>query len=270
MKDNFSKSTGGSSTQNKLQSGKTSLDSKFQNSAGSLSGNSLQSNLDNQQAQPVQLQQAKQVQQQETLQERLDRITRTYQGMITSSRNKGYDVAADNLQRFLDGTGGTKTESVDWLRDFNALISAEETNQERFVTSLRKQALSLRDGETKQFADYWDRTFTANPFTELYYASGTSTITSRGTFTLSRSGDEITITGTVNHEWNDPYDWHAGLAAYIPGFGSISDQDALLLQQHRGAAPFHMTASWRQTLRGSYTIDNFLYFDSSEFNWTGP
>jgi hypothetical protein len=201
------------------------------------------------------------------LQQRLDGIAQTYRDMIANSRRRGYPVAADNLQRFLNGTGGTKTESVPWLKSFSAITDAERTNQERFETRLKREALALGTGATSTFTDHWDRSLTGGVTTELYYASGTSNIRSTGTFTLTRTGNTIRISGTVTHVWNDPYDWHAGLSAYIPGSGRISDEDALLLQQHRGAAPFHMTASWNQTLSGNYLVDNFLYFDSSQFTW---
>ncbi len=206
----------------------------------------------------------------ETLKEKLDRITKTYKEMIKSSRKKGYDVAADNLQRFLDGTGGIKKESSSWLRSFTAITSAQKVNEGRFEKALSDLALKVGKGKTKTFSDYWDRQLTASVFTELYYASGTSSITSTGTFKLTRVGDKITITGTVTHKWHDPYDWHAGLAAYIPGYGSISDADALLLQKHRGAAPFKMESTWKSSVKGTYIIDDTFYFDSQNYKWTTP
>ncbi|WP_331236634.1 eCIS core domain-containing protein [Natronorarus salvus] len=205
----------------------------------------------------------------EDLEARLDRIEQQYREMIRKAREDGYDVAADNLQRFLEGTGGTKQLNVGWLRGFNAVTRAERTNQSRFEKSLADIADGMSDGQTRTFDDYWDRQFTASTFTELYYASGTSTITSTGTFTLTRSGDTTTITGTVEHRWWDPYDWHAGLVAFVPGFGTISDDDALLLQQHRGAGPFDMEATWTQTVSGTIT-HRAWWFDSTDYTWRGP
>lgn len=205
----------------------------------------------------------------EDLEARLNRIERTYREMVDKAREDGYDVAADNLERFLAGTGGVKTLSVSWLRDFSAITDAERVNQGRFEHTLTDLAYELRDGETRTFTDYWDRQLTASTTTELDYASGTSTIRSTGTFTLSRSGNIITIEGTVRHHWHDPYDWHAGLAAYIPGFGTISDSDALLLQEHRGAGPFDMEADWTQSLSGSVEIVEW-WFDKINYDWSGP
>jgi len=189
--------------------------------------------------------------------------------MIKSARDKGYNVAADNLQRFLDGSGGTKTIDVKWLRSFSAVTGAERVNQERFETSLTELAYKLKDGETRSFSDYWDRKLTASTLTELFYASGTSTITSSGTFSLIRKGDTISILGAVEHHWWDPYDWHAGLTAFIPGFGVISDEDALLLQRHRGSRGFMMETKWKQTVSGRIVIRHG-WFDEVDYEWKGP
>ncbi len=122
---------------------------------------------------------------------------------------------------------------------------------------------------SRTFNDHWDRLLTASVFEELYYASGTSTITSTGNFNLSRSGEIVTITGTVRHHWHDPYDWHAGLTAFIPGFGTISDSDALLVQRCHGARPFEMSADWQQTLNGTVKVIDW-WPNEHTFRWTGP
>jgi hypothetical protein len=205
----------------------------------------------------------------EALETRLNEIEANYRSMIQSARDRGYEVAAQNLEHFLAGTGGVRTLSSSWLRGFDAVTTAERTNQQRFENSLEALASQLADGETRTFNDHWDRMLTASTTTELYYASGTSTIRSTGNFTLTRAGNVITITGTVNHHWFDPYDWHAGLAAFIPGYGVISDSDALLLQQHRGAAPFDMEADWTQSVSGQVEIIDW-WPDSVTFTWTGP
>lgn len=203
------------------------------------------------------------------LKAKLDRIEKTYQDMIKDARKKGYNVAADNLERFLKGTGSVKKISSKWLRGFSSVTDAERVNQKRFEKSLTKKAYKLKDGESDSFSDYWDRKLTASTFVELFYASGTSTIRSTGTFKLTRKGKVITIEGSVAHHWWDKYDWHAGLAAYVPGYGSISDSDALLLQKHRGAAPFDMESDWKQSVTGKVEIVDW-WFDEVSYEWQGP
>lgn len=155
-----------------------------------------------------------------------------------------------------------------WLRGFGAVTGAERVNQERFQESLIAIADEMSDGQTRTHTDHWDRRLTGSVFEELYYASGTSTITSTGAFTLTRRGNVTTITGTAEHRWWDPYDWHAGLGAYIPGHGFVSDEDALLLQTHRGASSFDMEARWSQTVTGEI-IHRDWWFDSHTFSWGG-
>jgi hypothetical protein len=212
-----------------------------------------------------------QCQSQETpeLKKKLDEIEKNYRDMIKASRSKGYNVTADNLDMFLAGTGGIKTIPVLWLRGFSSVIDAERVNQERFENSLSKEAKKLTHGMSKSFTDNWSRMFTASFTTELYYASGTSTIRSIGDFSLSCIEDIVRIGGTVNHHWYDPYDWNQGQSAFIPGFGSVSDDDALLLQKHRGAKPFNMEADWQQRLNGTVTLRKY-WFNSNDYYWTGP
>ncbi len=199
--------------------------------------------------------------------EELDDIEQRYRAMVEKAREDGYDVAANNLEHFLAGSGTKRTLSVDWLRGFSSLLEAERTNQERFEDQLEDTAEAMNHGDRRSLSDYWDRKFTASRFEELYYASGTSTIRSTGNFTLERIENVVNLHGTVNHHWFDIYDWHAGLSAYVPGFGSISDQDALILQQCRGAKSFDMEADWRQRLSGTIEV-GWLYNDTS-FTWTG-
>ena len=85
----------------------------------------------------------------------------------------------------------------------------------------------------------------ANRTYELYFASGGSNIRSDGSFTISKTvAGVVSVSGNIIHNWSDPYDWHAGLAAYIPGFGGVSDLDAICLEKRAGAKSFNMKSSW--------------------------
>ena len=101
------------------------------------------------------------------------------------------------------------------------------------------------------------------PFSVFLYYHKQST----GDFILSRYGNKVIIEGKVSHRWWDPYDWHPGLGAFIPGFGAVSDRDALLLQEYRGAKPFMMESIWEQNLNAEI-ISRKLWFDSKKFNWS--
>jgi hypothetical protein len=202
------------------------------------------------------------------LSERLDGVERRYREMITAARGRGADVAADNLERFLAGTGGVKTESVPWLRGFEVVTDAEETNEDRFEKSLNDLANGMSHGDRRTHADHWSRMLTASRSSELFYASGTSTIRSTGTFDLNMIENVVSVYGTVEHTWYDPYDWHAGLTASVPGFGTISDEDALLMQRHRGARPFRMEATWTRRVTGSIEVGTL--WNTRSLSWSGP
>ena len=74
----------------------------------------------------------------------LRQIERNYRDMIRSARDKGYDVAADNLQHRLDAGGADRVLDVTWLRGNSAVTGAERVNQGRFEKQLKEHAgLSL-------------------------------------------------------------------------------------------------------------------------------
>ena len=92
----------------------------------------------------------------------LDEIERRYRAMIDDARDQGYDVAADNLEHWLQGSGSTRKIDVAWLRGFAEVTEAEQVNRQRFEKSLTKKAQGLKDGETVAFTDHWDRQLTAS------------------------------------------------------------------------------------------------------------
>jgi hypothetical protein len=198
----------------------------------------------------------------------LDAIERRYRDMVQAARDDGKNVAADNLEHFLNGSGTKRTLSVPWLRGFSTLLAAERANQVRFEDQLNSEANGMSHGDRRTKNDYWDKQFTASVFEELYYASGTSTIRSTGTFSLERIENVVNLGGTVTHHWHDPYDWHAGLSAFIPGFGSVSDADALAIENCRGARSFDMEADWQQSLTGRITVGTI--WNDKTFTWSGP
>ena len=199
----------------------------------------------------------------------LDEVEKKYRDMVRAARTGGHDVAADNLEYFLNGAGGTRTISWTWLRDYGPVRTAEKRNRKRFEKVVETNARTLADGGRITIYDYFDATETANAFTELYYASGTFTVTSYGEFKLSRKGCKITITGDLDHRWWDPYDWHNGLDAYVPGFGRVKDSEALFLENNGRGRSFMMESWWTQSLKGTYSIRRY-WWNGSSFDWSEP
>jgi hypothetical protein len=200
-------------------------------------------------------------------QSELNSIERRFHQMISNARAEGYNTAADNLQYFLDGTGADRRIPESWLQRFSEMRMAENMNKHRFENTIKERALTMPSGTIATFADHWDASVTGSFGSELYYASGTSTLTSTGAFTLTKVGNRIDISGTMSNHWHDDYNWNANSGAYIPGTGRVSDEEGGALQLCRNARPFAMYSDWNRTLTGHYFIDNFLYFDDSSFSW---
>ncbi|MCD0476399.1 hypothetical protein LPB87_18560 [Flavobacterium sp. EDS] len=179
-----------------------------------------------------------------------------YIKMIEKARERNFNKAADCLQWWLDGTGSTKNIDFHWLRSKSEVIVAENINVERFETDYDTKFIKflnkLNIGDSKPYTNHYDKQFTAGIFGELYYMSGTSTITSTCNFNITKNKDYFTLSGTIIHTWWDIYDWHKGADAYIPGFGSIKDSDALLVEKYCGARPFRMESKWQQTFNKTF------------------
>lgn len=186
-------------------------------------------------------------------------LKKNYLEMIKKARERNYNMAADCLQWWLDGTGFIKNIDFHWLRSNNEVIVAENINIERFendpnfVTFLK----TLKDGDVRPYSAHFDRPFTGGIFRELYYVCGTSTITSTCYFTVSKKKENFVLSGKIIHKWWDRYDWHKGANAYINGFGNVKDSDALLVEKYCGAKPYDMRGEWQQNFNKTFQFESF-------------
>ncbi len=204
----------------------------------------------------------------------LDQIERNYRAKVDGLRRRGHSMAADNLERFLDGTGGTKTLSRDEARAIEPIRAGERLNTERFENKTflgdsgnqsAQKLRTLRDGATLRFKDNWKRDSGWSGFAkeltvgdrDFALAHGRSDLSSDGSFKAVRRGDTIHITGEVTHAWKDAYDFHP--------MQPLAD-GALALQKHRGAKPFHAEASWKQRVEGTVRLRNGRLVEP-RFNW---
>jgi hypothetical protein len=186
-------------------------------------------------------------------------LKKNYLEMIEKARQRNFNMAADCLQWWLDGTGFTKTINFNWLRRNNEVIVAERVNLERFENDSHFIIFlkALKDGETDTYSTHFDHQFTGGIFRELYYVCGTSTITSTCYFTVVKKKDNFILSGKVIHKWWDRYDWHKGATAYINGFGNVKDSDALLVEKYCGAKPFDMRGEWQQNFNKTFQLELF-------------
>ncbi len=224
--------------------------------------------------------------------ESLDKVERTYRGYVEIGRKMGLDFAADNLERFLDGKGGTKIIPRDEARQFDAIMEAEDTNRTRFEESFLEEGTGpedtflemedigsskpqhkfnaklkrIKDGQTINLGtDDWEREF--HYFDQLIQlvtgeadfalGVGRTELISKGTFTAERKGNVIHVKGTVDHIWDDKYKFKRN-QPFADG--------ALALQKHRGARPFVIRAEWKQKVQGTIEIvDGAL--KNPQFHW---
>lgn len=165
--------------------------------------------------------------------------------MIRGAKNKDWNVAAGALENFLNqGKDPLEISSSGLLQQLSILAYVEK-NKGRFYDSLMGIANSMEPGESRIFSDYWDALVEARVFTEFYYSSGTSTLTSTGNFNLNAADNGlITIRESIQHSWYDRYDWHDGLSVTVPIFGNISDSDGKKMREAGRAKEFDMRSKW--------------------------
>jgi hypothetical protein len=151
--------------------------------------------------------------------------------------DNGWQLAADHLAHFLDGTGTPVVLSSEQVSRMPALVNAEGAGREQFertfladtdTPSVNSRLESLVDGQTVELADSWDTQADPNKGRIGDYAAiGRSFIRSEGIFQATRKGDLITIQGEVAHRLGvpdrlrpgyvrDPYDFEAGQPGSFP------------------------------------------------------
>jgi hypothetical protein len=69
-------------------------------------------------------------------------------------------------------------------------------------------------------------------------------------------------------KWYDQYDWNPGSTVLVPGYGNVSDDDALVLKNAHIGHDYKLQADWIQHANG--TVDIGWIFDTINLEWTGP
>jgi len=186
--------------------------------------------------------------------QKAEMLKANYIKMIEKARQRNWNHAADNLQWWLDGSGFTKIIDFKWLRSQREVLACENVNIERFENDkdLRVFVKKLNDGQTDNYIAHFDHSFDGGIFGELYYMCGTSTITSKCNFKITRKKNDYILSGIIVHNWWDIYDWHKSAHAFIYGFGIVGDSDALLVEKYCGAKPFKMRSTWKQNFNATF------------------
>jgi hypothetical protein len=77
-------------------------------------------------------------------------------------------------------------------------------------------------------------------------AIGRTTVKSTFKGTISRNGDQISVDGTVDHDWGDKYDFHPSRLG-LPQPGA---EAARSLEQYRRGKTYTFGGRWQQRLSG--------------------
>jgi len=197
----------------------------------------------------------------------LDKIELKFNTMILGAETRGWHGAAANMRHFLNGRGATRYLDASWLKGFNSVQQAISRNYRYYESEFRNIATTMKDGDVIQINEYpsggnfafgpfgdngYAATETASRRSEgdLYYASGTFTITSFCDVTLRKENGKVTVNGNMLNIFWDVYDWHPGWSALVPGFGYVFDSEAQALVDAGRASPYKMQSSWTE----SYTL----------------
>lgn len=117
--------------------------------------------------------------------------------------------------------------------------------------------MSLGIGKSALYNDYWDAMFTSSYSSELYYSSGTSTVTTSASLKITRTGFfTYDVQGTITNYWHDRYNWEPGASAYLPGVGFVPDDFGLSLQEAGRGKSFlmHSTEKIKITEKNNFIM----------------
>jgi hypothetical protein len=197
----------------------------------------------------------------------VDNIELRFRAMIVGAEARGLHGAAGNMRHFLDGGGATRYLSASWLKSFNSVQRAMTSTYENYANEFRNIAKKMNDGDIVHINEYpvggssalgpfgktigyaASRTANMNSESDLYYASGTFTLTTFCDVTLTKENGKVTVVGNMMSIFWDDYDWHIGLGATVPGFGYVPDSEGQALVEAGRATPFRMQSSWVESYR---------------------
>ncbi len=202
--------------------------------------------------------------------EEMLKIKKQYQQIVNRGRTVGANWAAKMLEHWMQGSGKDMIIKMEVLRRFSEITKAEEIIKNGILdgNSIKNILENIKDGDSMVQYLSWEESLTGSIMSELFYASGTSTLVGRIKLEAKRNNKIIHMSGTLEYHWNDPYDWHPGLTAYIPGIGTVEDADAAKYENAGCAKKFGMYSFWYQSFSYTYEIDDILWFiDTKNISW---
>lgn len=199
--------------------------------------------------------------------EEMLKIKKQYQDIINHGRKYGANWAAKMLEHWMQGSGEDLIITMELLKRYDLITDAEGKIQEKILKGIKKRVdATIQDGE-KIYYIAWEEGLTASIASEFFYASGSSNLVGRIKTKINKNLKTTTVSGVLEYHWADPYDWHLGLDAWIPGVGTIKDADASKYESAGCAKSFGMYSFWYQPFYAEYITDDIFYIDTETVEW---
>ena len=92
---------------------------------------------------------------------------------------------------------------------------------------------------------------------DFYNLSKDSNVKGIGSFSFTRKSNTIHVTGTIQQNWRDTYDFAPGQTFRFPPIGpavEVKSDDLIFLHRMGKARPFQLRSSWRRQVVGEIRI----------------
>jgi hypothetical protein len=125
--------------------------------------------------------------------------------LIVAARSRGWNMAADNLQYYLNGNKIQKNIPRRWLRGFHRVRAAESQIHTFCEFDILDKIRSHSRGSGNETTLHVAATYyshisyfgSGDSNEELFYASGDSTLDGSCAFQITIKGDNVTVVGKV-------------------------------------------------------------------------
>jgi len=218
------------------------------------------------------------------LPQQVKELDRKYRHLLRLARigeliapNESPRRAINAFERYLDGKGGTVRYDPRWVRSQPAIKRGEDRVLAHFVDWLcgkplkaggpppsvsanilkLKPAASFSDGTDRSAAALFGKPLPTDKFTDFFNLSKDSTIKGFGNFSFSRNGNTIRVTGTIEQNWRDTFDFAPGRTIHLPikEVGVKVETDELIFLRGVGKArPFQLRSAWRRRVTGQIRV----------------
>lgn len=180
----------------------------------------------------------------------IDELEKRYRGLAKKGK-ASHPLAAENLEYWLSKKGGTKSiSSAHFSKDGAVLRHLKDKHRSIFLSVKdKKKGIAKRINkdkkEGKEYPMTWEDSLYATALSDLFYALGGFTLVSEVKVKVVKiRGNEADVKFT---SWKctakDVYNWDKGKSVWVPGIGTIDDEDAIKLEKAGRAKSFKIKST---------------------------